>query len=74
MARPERPSGQDACMSAAVTKRFARLGWALLGAICVGRFAHLGRWRRLSRSYEATTESATTWRHVSCVDYLRTKL
>ena len=37
-------------------------------------FAQLGRWRRLSRSYEATTESATTWLHVACVGYLLTKL
>lgn len=37
-------------------------------------FAQLGRWRRLSRSYEATTESASTWLHVACVGYLLTKL
>jgi len=37
-------------------------------------FAQLGRWRRLSRSYEATTESATTWLHVACVGYLLAKL
>jgi len=37
-------------------------------------FAELGRWRRLSRSYEATTESATAWLHVACVGYLLSKL
>jgi putative transposase len=37
-------------------------------------FAQLGRWRRLSGSYEATTDSATAWLHVACVGYLLTKL
>jgi transposase len=37
-------------------------------------FAQLGRWRRRSLSYDATTESATTWLHVACVGYLLTKL
>jgi len=37
-------------------------------------FAQLGRWRRLSRSCEPTTASATTWLHVACVGYLLTKL
>jgi len=37
-------------------------------------FAQLGRWRRLSRSDEATPESATAWLHVACVGYLLTKL
>jgi transposase len=37
-------------------------------------FAQLGRWRRLSRSYEAITDSATAWLHVACVGYLLTKL
>jgi transposase len=37
-------------------------------------FAQLGRWRRLSRSFEATAESAGTWLHVACVGYLLTKV
>lgn len=37
-------------------------------------FAQLGRWRRLSRSYEATPKSATAWLHVACVGYLLTKV
>jgi transposase len=32
-------------------------------------FAQLGRWRRLARSYEATTDSAT-WLRSACVGYL----
>jgi transposase len=36
-------------------------------------FARLGRWRRLSRCYEATTASATTWLTVAAVACLFTK-
>lgn len=37
-------------------------------------FTQLGRWRRLSRSFEATPTSATAWLHVASVGYLLTKL
>lgn len=33
-------------------------------------FAELGRWRRLSRSFEATPASATAWMQVACVGWL----
>jgi putative transposase len=33
-------------------------------------FAQLGRWRRLSRCYEGTVESARTWLEVASVGYL----
>jgi transposase len=33
-------------------------------------FAQLGRWRRLSRCYEATAESAKAWLEVACVGYM----
>lgn len=37
-------------------------------------FAELGRWRRLSRCFEGSTASATTWLHVACVGYLLTRV
>ena len=33
-------------------------------------FAQLGRWRRLSRCYEASEASATAWLEVASVGYL----
>ena len=33
-------------------------------------FAQLGRWRRLSRCYEGTVESARTWLQVAAVGHL----
>jgi putative transposase len=33
-------------------------------------FAQLGRWRRLSRCYEGSEASATTWLKVASVGYL----
>jgi hypothetical protein len=33
-------------------------------------FAQLGRWRRLSRCYEGTAESAKAWLEVACVGYM----
>ncbi|HET8571974.1 MAG TPA: IS5 family transposase [Candidatus Limnocylindria bacterium] len=37
-------------------------------------FAHLGRWRRLSRCYEGTEASARAWLEVASVGYLFTRL
>ena len=37
-------------------------------------FAELGRWRRLSRSFEATSASATAWLQVACVGWMLTLL
>jgi hypothetical protein len=33
-------------------------------------FAHLGRWRRLSRCYDGTVASAETWLEVAAVGHL----
>jgi putative transposase len=37
-------------------------------------FARLGRWRRLSRCFEGTVESAQAWFEVACLAYLFTRL
>lgn len=37
-------------------------------------FARLGRWRRLTRCFEGTRASATTWLEVACVALLFSKL
>jgi transposase len=37
-------------------------------------FAHLGRWRRLSRCYEGTETSARAWLEVASVGYLLGRL
>jgi hypothetical protein len=37
-------------------------------------FARLGRWRRLSRCYEGTSESARAWLEVAAVAYLFARL
>lgn len=37
-------------------------------------FAELGRWRRLARSFEATSASATAWMQVACVGWLLTMI
>ncbi len=36
--------------------------------------ARLGRWRRLSRCYEGTPESARAWLEVACFGYLFARL
>ncbi len=37
-------------------------------------FARLGRWRRLSRCYEGSAESACAWLEVACLAYLVARL
>jgi putative transposase len=37
-------------------------------------FAQLGRYRRLSRSFEGSVESADAWLHVACVGYTLSRL
>ena len=37
-------------------------------------FSDLGRWRRLARSFEGTTASATAWMQVAAVGYMLTLL
>jgi hypothetical protein len=37
-------------------------------------FARLGRWRRLSRCYEGTPESARAWLEVASLGYLFARL
>ncbi len=37
-------------------------------------FARLGRWRRLSRCYEGTPESARAWLEVAALAYLFARL
>lgn len=37
-------------------------------------FARLGRWRRLSRCYEGSAESARAWLEVAAVGYLFARL
>ena len=37
-------------------------------------FCDLGRWRRLARSVEGTTASATAWMQVAAVGYMLTLL
>jgi putative transposase len=37
-------------------------------------FARLGRWRRLSRCYEGSAESARAWLEVACLAYLFARL
>jgi transposase len=37
-------------------------------------FARLGRWRRLSRCYEGTAESARAWLEVAALAYLLARL
>lgn len=37
-------------------------------------FARLGRWRRLSRCYEGSAESARPWLEVAAVGYLFARL
>jgi hypothetical protein len=37
-------------------------------------FARLGRWRRLSRCYEGTPESARAWMEVAALAYLFARL
>jgi hypothetical protein len=37
-------------------------------------FARLGRWRRLSRCYESTSESARAWLEVAALAYLFARL
>jgi hypothetical protein len=37
-------------------------------------FGRLGRWRRLSRCYEGSAESARAWLEVTCLAYLFARL
>ncbi len=50
---PDRPKGEF---------RSLRPLWRVEAAFC-----ELGRWRRLARSFEVTTASATAWMQVACL-------
>ncbi|MHB8891469.1 MAG: hypothetical protein ACYC65_05425 [Candidatus Limnocylindrales bacterium] len=41
-----------------------------LQAAYLAAFARLGRWRRLSRCFEGTSESARAWLEVAALAYL----